>query len=211
VNAGSNDVSVLLDLGTGGFAEAIVFPVPEGPRDLGAGDVDHDGDADLVVAGEAGRLQILPGNGTGSFAIGVGLDLGAEVGEIEIADLNRDGAADVVLGFTSGAAPLGVLLSNGHGSLELAGMVAHAGFDAPRALGLADLDGDGDADALALGDQGRVTILRNNGAGAFGAAITLFEAGEGATDLVATDLNGDSVTDLASVAGRAIEVMISTP
>ncbi len=211
VNAGTNDVSVLLDLGPGGFAEAVAFPVPAGPRDLGAGDIDHDGHADLVVAGTAGRLQVLPGNGAGSFAIGAGLDLGAEVGEVELADLNRDGAADVVLGFTSGPAPLGVLLSSRGGSLDLSGLVAHAGFDAPRALGLADLDGDGDADVLALGDRGRLTILRNNGAGAFGAAIGIFEAGVGATDVVATDLNGDSVRDLASVAGRAIEVMISTP
>ncbi len=69
-NAGSNDVSVLLGDGRGGFIPASGSPFPAGknPNDVAVADVNHDGNDDLVFANhDTTYLTLLLGDGHGGF------------------------------------------------------------------------------------------------------------------------------------------------
>jgi hypothetical protein len=68
-NRFSNDVSILLGNGAGGFAAATNFAAGSSPMSLISADFDGDGKTDLAVA-DAGSdsVSVLAGDGTGSFA-----------------------------------------------------------------------------------------------------------------------------------------------
>ena len=70
-NEKSNDVSVLLDDGKGGFSPSRGSPFRAGrnPNDLASGDFDGDGRVDLAIANhETQHVTVLLGDGRGAFA-----------------------------------------------------------------------------------------------------------------------------------------------
>ena len=70
LNEQSNDASVLLGDGKGGFAPTPGSPIPAGdsPNDLAAGDFNRDGHLDLAIANhETQHLTVLLGDGRGRF------------------------------------------------------------------------------------------------------------------------------------------------
>lgn len=71
----------------------------------------------------------------------------------------------------------------------------------PRALELVDADGDGDLDLLLLGAEG-LTLLSNDGAGAFSPAVGPLDLALDGGGLVAADLDGDGHTDVF-IGGRS--------
>jgi hypothetical protein len=84
VNSGSNNVSVLLGNGSGGFTIGPNSPIAtsaSNPIDIAAGDLDRDGILDLVVAfGSVSQAQILRGLGgaqAGQFSAVAPFDLTA--------------------------------------------------------------------------------------------------------------------------------------
>ena len=67
-NQDSNNVSILLGDGAGGFAAATNFPVPNGPFQVAVGDFNGDGNQDLVTANAlSNTISILLGDGAGGF------------------------------------------------------------------------------------------------------------------------------------------------
>lgn len=108
-NYSSDDVSVLLGDGGGGFAAATPFPAHDGPRSVAVGDFDGDGRADLAVANAISQdVSILPGTGTGSFGAPQHLPAGAisvleaarsfgDGGRLRVGDLDCNGTHDLVM------------------------------------------------------------------------------------------------------------------
>lgn len=71
------EVSVLLGAGDGSFGAEARFPAGLMPQATAAGDVDGDGDADLVVADELdGTVSLLIGAGDGTFTLSTALVVG---------------------------------------------------------------------------------------------------------------------------------------
>jgi hypothetical protein len=68
IDAQTSTVGVLLNNGAGGFHDVTAFLTPAGPYRLAVGDVDRDGDLDIVTANfNANSLTLLLNDGTGSF------------------------------------------------------------------------------------------------------------------------------------------------
>jgi hypothetical protein len=112
-----NKVNVLFgDSEAGWLSQGAVFyasyPVGAGAADIATGDLDGDGDADLVVANAgADSVSILTNGGAGTFTVStLALAAGAAPTRVAVGDLNGDGTDDIALATTAPTA-LTILLS----------------------------------------------------------------------------------------------------
>ena len=99
---GSDDVTVLLSDGQGGFRAQWVFLAGDSPRALAAADVNSDGALDLAIA-NAASVAIALGDGAGGFTAGAAVDCGSDPVAIELADVDGDGAVDLATDWVDAA------------------------------------------------------------------------------------------------------------
>lgn len=135
--------------------------------DAKAGDVDGDGDVDLVVAMEWAPVQVLLNDGSGRFAAADFEAASDAVGNGIIAvDVDADGDLDLVAANADGDR----LLRN-----DGAARFTHDRGALPRVDGISqdviagDVDGDGDPD-LVFGKENGARLLLNDGTGRFALA-----------------------------------------
>jgi hypothetical protein len=215
VNAGSNNVSVLLGNGAGGFGAAQQFAAAPAntfalnPSSLAVADFNGDAKADLAVAFGAYGVYILKGNGDGTLQSPV--RFGPSIGlwnamEIAVGDFNGDHKADIVVtendDFFSGVGGyIWVLLGNGQGGMMSESMRG----EYPRyGLAVADLNRDGKLDVATAG-----YAMLGNGNGTLGEPcwVSSWSDNPDAFPRAAAvgDLTGDGIPDLVS-AGYAVTV-----
>ncbi|MCP4697790.1 MAG: hypothetical protein GY862_13200 [Gammaproteobacteria bacterium] len=169
----------------------------EGASSVTFGDVDSDGDLDLVT----GQARLYLNNGTALPFDGVsGLDLfPGSSSSVALGDADGDGDPDIVT--VNKLQPCRLYLNNG-GSFDGAGGfdIGTDAFDT-RAVLLEDVDGDGDLD-LATGNYGQPNRLYlNNGTaepfkGVIGSNITADT--HRTLSITAGDADGDGDLDLAA-------------
>jgi VCBS repeat-containing protein len=95
-NRFSDNVSVLLGNGTGGFAAAVNFGADNAPRSVTAGDFNLDGKLDLATANTgSSNLSVLLGDGSGGFAGSVNFGTGGGPYLVTTGDFNADGRLDL--------------------------------------------------------------------------------------------------------------------
>jgi hypothetical protein len=97
----SDNVSILLGNGAGGFATAAGFPAEagDGPVSVAVADVNGDGRPDLVTANIfSNNVSVLLGDGAGGFSAAAGspVAVGGFPISVAVADLNGDGRPDLV-------------------------------------------------------------------------------------------------------------------
>jgi hypothetical protein len=210
VSCGGNDtVSIQLGDGDGTFTAAAPVPIGSGPWGIAAADLDGDGDIDLAAAHSAGSsVSVLLGAGDGSFSAAPGSPIPVETVPLDIvvADLNG-GLPDLLVG-ARGAGSVAVLLNSGGGAFTVTTLASSS----PSSLATADFDGNGTTDlAVANVDLDTISTFVGTGGGAFtatvppsfatqldpwGAAAADFD-GDGRIDLLASNLNSDSVSFFA--------------
>ncbi len=188
------------------------------------GDLDGDGDLDLLVGGFNGRFALLRNAGTPT-APALTLDAsttgnpgyeGVDAGQYArgaLGDLDGDGDLDLVTGASNGrvrlyrnagTAQTADFLVEPNGAPQAAdtayarqiGLPDDVGEDSAPAL--ADLDGDGDLDLLVGTAAGAIHVFRNTGtpaAPAF-AAETPLVVGRRRTAPAVADIDGDGDADL---------------
>lgn len=106
-NNGSENVSILLNNGSGGFGTANNIQIGKGPLSVMAGDFNNDNNPDLAVSstGGNGDIHVLLGNGTGGFGTPTPYPSGSTpYGDIRVADVNEDGNLDVLTANLGGTA-----------------------------------------------------------------------------------------------------------
>jgi hypothetical protein len=217
-SGGNNgSVSVLLGNGDGTFAAAQTYATGGfGSSSVAIGDLNGDGNADVVVANQCsasncksgGSVSVLLGNGNGTLQTATTYSSGAYTAlSVAIADFNKDGNLDLVVAnqcqdtFCQNGA-VSVLLGKGNGTFQLA-QTYPSGAYYTNSVVVGDFNGDGNPD-LALASQcqdstcqnGGVSVLLGNGNGTFQAAQSYNSLGSEADSVVIADVNGDGKPDL---------------
>ncbi|HXE73523.1 MAG TPA: VCBS repeat-containing protein, partial [Candidatus Nitrosotenuis sp.] len=199
-------VATLLNDGSGNFNQVVTSTITyQGDlysTSAALGDVNGDGDLDLVWSSYYGYVLVGLGDGSGAFADPARYAAnGYDTRKVALGDVDGDGDTDIVAASyyadTDGYG-VAVLLNTG------------AGFDPAQnfysgyyntALALGDLDGDGDLDVAVTGDLDSYTSLLYTLLGDGTGAFTPFAAqiiGAGAADLKLGDFDGDGNLDALS-------------
>ena len=204
---------LLMGDGTGGFGAPMSKLLPGlMPRAVEAGDMDGDGDLDLVVAGGVGLVQTPPGfvevllnDGTGTFTGSSLPGSDRAFHAVALADLDADGALDVLavraptLFAPNDGPDLWVWMGDGAGQLTGGtGYELVAGVYPPSTTDVAvgDLNGDGRLDAAVTASlqdgyiDDRLLVLPGDGQGGFGAPFD-FACGSIPNVVALGDLEGD--------------------
>ena len=215
-------VSVLLGNGNGTFQAPVAYASGLVPQAVATGDVNGDGNLDLVVANDgygniAGDVSVLLGNGNGTFSPAVHYSAGVNPFSIALGDFNGDGKLDIVVTDETQAS-VEVLLNAGNGGFSPA--VSFPTGVNPFYVAVGDVNGDGRVD-LVVANQGDDTasVLLGSGKGTF-QPETAYNAGLGILTSVSPqavvlgDFNGDGHLDIAladaTLPAGSVSVLLNT-
>ena len=210
-NGLSDDVSILLGDGSGGFASAMNH-YALGPVALVSEDFNGDGLLDLAVARSLGKLSIWLGNGGGNFPTQTQSVVIGDPESMSAADFNNDGDVDLAVGLwdpISSNYAVAVLLGDGLGEFSTA--VSHEVGYGASSIAIADFNSDLNVDlAIANNHANTLSLLFGDGAGGFGAfsAFVVGPVWAGTTSVVAADLDGDGWVDLAAANAGSNDVAV---
>ncbi|MCI1188057.1 FG-GAP-like repeat-containing protein [Hymenobacter sp. DH14] len=184
--------------GRGGFVPGPLVAMGQYAAGLAMGDLDNDGDLDMITALETGlsyspaRVGVRLNNGQGQFSAGTNITTSIYgIEKLALGDVDSDGDLDVIVG--AGSRGVNVCLNNGSatfGAGRFVGLIA-------TQLAVGDMDGDGDLD-IVVGDNsttGLVTIAVNDGQANFTYTSPNLSYYYPITDLALGDIDGDGDLD----------------
>jgi len=163
---------------------------------LALGDVDGDGDLDLICCGRVEQACLYLNDGDGFYADAQDKLPQAALDPrcASLGDVDGDGDLDLMIGI-SGAQNL-LYLNDGTGTFSDASGQLPSGTDSTWDIEFGDLDGDGDIDAF-LGNRGQDRLFLNDGTGTFSDAIHQIPSYSSHTYAVALgDVDGDLDLDV---------------
>ena len=135
---------------------------------LDVGDIDKDGDSDIIVANGRhwpGQNRIFFNNGDGIFTVSRPLGLESATSySTELADFDNDGDLDIAVG--NDRAPNNIFLNDGNGNF-LKGSNFGNNYSTTRNIIVSDIDKDGDQDILITNRRKENEICINDGKGVF--------------------------------------------
>ncbi len=206
----SVQLGILINDGTGTFPGAKASGTSLTLTNGVAGDVDGDGDKDLVVTNAialngTGTGSVLIGSNNGTFS-GAASTVALRGDELALGRINGDAFADLVSIIESSTIPgVDVFLAASGGSFGAPTRVATTSL--PTKVVIANLDGDSFNDVL-VGTSAGVEWFHGNGDGTF-AAARIVGAAQGTVQAFAVgDLNMDGKVDLVINSGTTAALRV---
>jgi hypothetical protein len=199
--------------GLGTFDGGSTPTVGGGPQSVAVGDVDGDGDLDLLTANQLSSLvSVRLNDGKGNFAGGSNPAVGTNPSStstspysVVLGDVDGDGDLDLLTA-NLGDNTVSVRLNNGSGTFSGTQNVGVG--TSPYCVTVGDVDGDGDLDLLAANRDGSMVSVRfNNGQGAFSGTQNV-GVGGGPQSVALGDVDGDGDLDLLTANSGANTVSV---
>jgi hypothetical protein len=171
---------------------------------LAVGDLDGDGDRDIVAGYANGYLTWVENDGAPPWPIHtIPYVFGAVSAVGSVADLDTDGDLDILAGFAGRS--FWFENAAGNASVWTRRTVEENNNDAGLAFLAADLDDDGDPDyAFGTWQLNRVQWFRNDSihrSACFAPAAAISTASPGAVAVAAADVDGDGAPDVVATSG----------
>ncbi|MBU6123380.1 FG-GAP-like repeat-containing protein, partial [Hymenobacter siberiensis] len=191
--------------GTGYFMAPATNPNPAvgtEPRSVAVGDVDGDGDLDLLTANQFDNtVSVRLNDGTGNFTAPT-TNPNPAVGKfptsVAVGDVDGDGDLDLLTA-NQGSNTVSVRLNDGTGNFTAPATNPNPAVGTePYSVAVGDVDGDGDLDLLTANLSGTVSVRLNDGTGNFTAPATNPNPAVGANpvSVAVGDMDGDGDLDL---------------
>lgn len=212
-NFDNEDLSILLNDGSGNFNQANNAPIHIGhhPTAVLVADFSLDGKLDIAVTNaDDNDVVILLGKGDGTFSTAPNspLTTGARPVALAVGDFNKDGIPDLAVANLL-SSTVSIFSGNGTGAFALTNTVPVGRY--PSAISVADFDSDGNLD-LAVTNRFTevVSVHLGNGAGSFGPPRS-FSTDSHPQSSVVGDFNGDGKPDLAvgNVASNSVSILLN--
>ncbi len=176
---------------TGNFTTGFSIQQSQFGEDVVLGDVDGDGDLDMVTASNGADLVSL-NDGSGNFTNSLHTPVSSPTTAIALGDLDGDGDLDMAT--AAYGSDNRVLFNDGTGHFTDSGQSQGTGL--ARDIALGDVDGDGDLDMVIAG-YGHNLVRLNDGSGHFSDSGQQLGTGLG-NGLALGDLDGDGDLDMVT-------------
>lgn len=174
--------------------------------DVAHGDIDGDGDVDLVMACDAQPVRVLRNDGTGGFVDDPGTRLPPSLAlAVELFDMEGDGDLDL---YVATLLQDRLFANDGTGTfVDVTSSSLPSDLGRAQCAASADIDADGDIDVLVANSWTVRQLYLNDGTGRFAEAPTGYLTGLGLSvqDLAFADVDGDSDPDLVVVRDNAVD------
>ena len=183
--------------GTGSFPSSTAIDygsTTAGTMSVAFGDVDDDGDLDIVEGNYSPPSKVYKNDGTGTTWTGTSFGTGLNITSMALGDVDGDGDLDIVAGNNGGQ---NVVYKNDGTGTTWTGTNFGTGSDKAQAVALGDVDGDGDLDVVVGNNGQQNAVYKNDGTGSVWMKVAFGPGSTNKTRSIALgDVNGDGYLDI---------------